>query len=203
MLKASLDQEETDRLLRPFSRLGLGPMGWSLMALASALGGFLLLALGSLLGGLLLFMASGFIDMVDGAVARATGSSGPAGAFLDGVLDRYVELLLCLGLAAYLGQASCLNVPMPLWILLLLFGSLMPSFIRAYADHRGLVRDPGLLKGMGGFMERGERLLLLYMGMILGLYDRGWLAPVIVLAAVLSNATALQRMLFAIRHGKS
>jgi ABC-type multidrug transport system fused ATPase/permease subunit len=52
---------------------------------------------------------------------------------------------------------------------------------------------------MGGLLERLERLMLLYFGMFLGLFDIQWLMAVIALTALLANATALQRIRFALR----
>jgi len=75
----------------------------------------------------------------------------------------------------------------------------MTSFVRAYADHRGIVKDPGDLKRMGGFLERLERLMLLYFGMFLGLFNDQWLMAIIILTAILANATALQRIRFALQ----
>ena len=106
--------------------------------------------------------------MVDGSVARATGQVSLRGAYVDGVVDRYVELFTCLGLLLYVGRTEFLYLPSEAWFVLLIFGSIMTSFVRAYADHRGLVKDPGVLKRMGGLLERLERLMLLYVGMFLG-----------------------------------
>jgi len=206
MLKSSLvDGKEVDRKLAIFARLGLNPNALSMMALALALCGFLALWRSLLILGLILFLLSGFMDMVDGAVARATGQSTQLGAFLDGVLDRYVEFLLILGLMAYLGQGAELFLPMGFWIVLLIFGSLMTTFVRAYADHRGLVKDPDILAHkMGGFLERAERLMLLYVGMFGALlFTDLWLMAAIVIAAVLSNLTAIQRVYLAMKYGQN
>ena len=86
--------------------------------------------------------------------------------------------------------------------MLLIFGSLMTTFVRAYADHRGLVKGEAELKRMGGLLERFERLMLLYAGMFLGLFDPEWLMAVVALAVVLANLTALQRIAFAIRQAR-
>ena len=202
MLKALLENEQTDRLTRGLAVFGLSPNAWTIISLLPALAGLAALAMHHLATGLLLFGLSGAIDMVDGAVARSTGKATARGAFLDGVVDRYVELLLCLGLLLYLGRFEFFGLPSEAWFVLLIFGSIMTSFVRAYADHRGVVKDPGELKRMGGLLERMERLMLLYTGMLLGLFDPQWLMVAIAATAVLANATALQRIVFAFRHGK-
>jgi archaetidylinositol phosphate synthase len=200
MLKSNLPTELSDKMLRHFSGFGLSPNVWTLLSILPAFGGFFSLYCHNMAIGLLLFAISGFIDMVDGAVARATNSSTVFGAFIDGVLDRYVELLLFLGLSFYIGSDAKLIFSIQVWMVLLVFGSVMTSFVRAYADHRGLINDHNLQKKMGGLLERAERLLLLYFGMLLGTFNERWLIYIIVLVAILSNVTALQRVLFAIRH---
>jgi len=55
---------------------------------------------------------------------------------------------------------------------------------------------------MGGLLERFERLMLLYAGMLLGLFNTEWMMAVIAITALLANLTALQRIVFAIRHAE-
>ena len=200
MLKARFKPEETDRLARGLAALGLSPNAWTLLSLLPALAGMAALIYGRLGWGLLLFSLSAFIDIVDGTVARVTGQASIKGAFIDGVVDRYVELLLYLGLLLYMGRGDFFGLPREIWFMLLFFGSLMTTFVRAYADHRGLVKGEAELKRMGGLLERFERLMLLYAGMLLGLFNTEWLMAVIAITALLANLTALQRIAFAIRH---
>jgi phosphatidylglycerophosphate synthase len=202
MLKANLKSEKTDRLAVGLARLGLSPNTWTLLSLVPALLGLAALIMHQLAYGLLLFALSAFIDIVDGTVARATNQATDRGAFIDGVVDRYVELLLYLGLLLYVGRGEFLNLPNEAWFMVLMFGALMTSFVRAYADHRGIVTDPDELKRMGGLLERLERLMLLYAGMFLGLFNTEWLMAVIAITAVLANATVLQRIVFAMRKGR-
>lgn len=205
MLKSRLvDGRKVDRLLAGLARLGISPNGWTALALAVAVGGFFALWGGSLLNGLILFLISGALDIVDGAVARAAGRASATGAFLDGIIDRYVEALLILGLLFYLGPGPEFIIPVGAWISILIFGAVMTSFVRAYADHRGLVRDQKILATeMGGLLERAERLILIYAGMMGALlFGDGWLLGAIVIAAVLSNLTAVQRIFIAIRIGR-
>ncbi|HPE63696.1 MAG TPA: CDP-alcohol phosphatidyltransferase family protein [Methanothrix sp.] len=205
MLKSRLvDGKRVDRSLAALARLGLSPNAWTALALAVALVGFLALMDRRLLSGFILFLISGALDMVDGAVARATGQTSTAGAFLDGVLDRYVEALLILGIFFYLGPNAEFLIPIGAWIAILIFGAVMTSFVRAYADHRGLVKDQLVLaKEMGGLLERAERLILIYAGMVGALlFGDGWLFGTIVIAAVLSNLTAIQRIFLAMKYGK-
>lgn len=199
MIKASLDTEEASvKLGILFSKVGISPNTWTLLALVPAALGFLALAAGNLLAGLLLFIVSGLIDAIDGAVARVTESVSSLGAFLDGVIDRYVEMALYLGLSLYLWRGFFI-LPSQVWIMLLIFGALMPTFVRAYADHKGVVTDPEKQRKMGGLIERFERLMLLYGGMFLGLSDVRLLLLTVAVVAVLANLTAFQRIYSVIR----
>lgn len=199
MLKATLRSERTDRLAGGLAALGISPNAWSLISLLPAIAGLFALVMHHLAIGLAMFALSAFIDIVDGTVARVTNQVTDKGAFIDGVVDRYVELMLYLGLLIYVGRGESLGLPNEAWIVLLIFGGLMTSFVRAYADHRRIVKDPGDLKRMGGFLERLERLMLLYFGMFLGLFNDQWLMAIIILTAILANATALQRIRFALQ----
>ena len=74
-----------------------------------------------------LFILAGLCDVIDGAVARVRRQSSALGAFSDGLIDRFVDLLLVLRL-----PVTCIAK------MLLLFFGFMPSYITAYAHHRGL-----------------------------------------------------------------
>ena len=153
-----------------------------------------------LLVSLILFIISGAFDAVDGSVARVTGSVTELGAFLDGVIDRYVEILLYIGLFFYLSNRGIFFLfDSGIWIILLVYGAIMPSFIRAYADHRGVITEVKQQRQMGGLLERAERLTLLYAGMLAGLFEGMWLMYVVVLAALLANLTAFQRIIYVLR----
>ncbi len=186
-----------------FSRFGISPNTWTVMGLIPAILGFIILAIyQDLLASLLFFILSGVIDAIDGAVARVTRSISAQGAFLDGIIDRYVEILLYMGLLFFLFSREEFLLPNSFWISLLIFGALMPTYIRSYAHHRGVVIDSEDLRRMGGLLERAERLTLIYIGMFLGLFEEIWLVYVIAIASILANITALQRLWFVINYGK-
>jgi phosphatidylglycerophosphate synthase len=194
MLKSKLDTEKlTVQLGLLFSKLGISPNTWTFLALFLAVCGFLSLAIcQDLVKALGFFVLAGFLDMVDGAVARVTGRASALGAFLDGVVDRYVELLLYLGLLLYGINAA--------WISLLIFGAFMPSYVRAYADHKRIITDKNEQKKMGGLLERAERLILVYIGMFLGIFNFIFLEYMIILTTLLANFTAFQRIWFIWKH---
>jgi archaetidylinositol phosphate synthase len=210
MLRSRFDTEKLSiRLGLLFARFGISPNVWTLLSLLPAVCGFLVLAFygkypENLFAGLFLFVVSGFLDAVDGAVARVTSRVSALGAFLDGVIDRYVEILLYMGLYFFLADTTLsLWLPNTFWISFLIFGALMPTFIRAYADHRKVVTDASALRAMGGLLERAERLTLVYLGMFLGAFDIILLIYILAATSILTNYTALQRLWFVVKYAKS
>ncbi len=93
---------------------------------------------------------AGALDILDGAVARASGQVSPFGAFLDSVLDRYSDLLVLAGLVFLFARLGRLEVVVA--VLLALIGTVMVSYTRARAESVGVECRVGL-------MERGERML--------------------------------------------
>lgn len=170
---------------RLLARLGLTPNALTLIGLLlnALVAG--VLALGHpVLGGVLVLVANAF-DMLDGALARVSGKSSRFGAFFDSTLDRYAEALIYLGVMAWLfhlGDAGLL-----LAAYLGIVGSFMVSYSRARAEGLGV-------QGEVGWLPRPERILLLALALILHQY---LLAPVLWLLAVMTNFTALQRILYA------
>jgi archaetidylinositol phosphate synthase len=177
-----------------FARLGITPNAWTALSLLPAIVGFLCLYSQMLGWGLLFFAISAFTDIIDGNVARVMKSVSSLGAFLDGVVDRYVEFALYLGLYFYMENMPGILFPAGFWIMMLMFGAIMPSFITAYADHRKVITDDKRLRSIGGLLERFERLMLLYIGMFAGIYNPQILSYTVVLTALLANITALQRI---------
>ncbi len=130
-------------------------------------------------GGLLAL--AGACDILDGALARASGQVSPFGAFLDSVLDRYSDLLVLAGVIVLFGRFG--RTADVLATLAALIGTVMVSYTRARAESVGIDCRVGL-------MERGERLLLLVAGALADL-----LVPVVWIVAVGANVTAAHRML--------
>lgn len=94
---------------------------------------------------LILLLASGFLDVLDGEVARLKNASKPSGALLDSTIDRLLDGLYVLGLV-FLGLDYVTG------FLLLIF-SYGVSYVRARAEALNVS-----LEGIG-FVERGERIL--------------------------------------------
>jgi len=176
-----------------FSKLGLSPNKWTLLTLIPALlSAYFLITEQFLLSALFLIVAT-FIDVIDGAVARVTGRVTKLGAYLDTIMDRYVEGIIILGLLFL--QLPDMLLPANFWIGFLVFGSLMTTYVKAAAKEKELTEKE--LKG--GIVERAERMIILFIGIVLAYFDKTFLVYAIVLIAVLSNISALQRIYYAIK----
>jgi len=149
-----------------------------------------------LAGGIVLF--AGAFDMLDGAVARESDKANGSGALLDSVLDRYSESVIFLGLLTHFFKTGhFLAVTLTFMSII---GSLLVSYIRARAE--------GLnIECRVGVMQRSERIVLLAAGLMLSgwqVFGAAWpvlgSTPVLVLVlgvlAVLSNLTAVHRLIF-------
>ena len=177
-----------------FARLRLSPNQWTLLSLIPILIALYFLIREQFLWAALFFIISSFLDLVDGSVARVTGQVTKLGAYLDTIVDRYVEGIIIFGLLF----ASLPNwiFPVQAWIFLYFFGSLMTTYAKAAAREKDLVEKE--LKG--GLLERAERLIILFIGILLASYGRIYLTWVLVILAVLTNISALQRIYMAARN---
>jgi phosphatidylglycerophosphate synthase len=70
----------------------------SVLSLLAAAGAGVAFWLGLPVTGALLILANGFFDMLDGCVARARGTAGPFGSFVDKMIDKYADLIFLLGM---------------------------------------------------------------------------------------------------------
>ena len=132
-------------------------------------------------GGICLFV-SGFCDLLDGAVARDAKMVTSFGGFLDSVLDRYSDLLVMLGISIYFLR---LDHPDPLFSMLSFFAAIGAAII-PYAKARAEAASIGCSNGL---LERPERIILLMIGLGFDV-----LRPVVIILAVLTHVTVLQRV---------
>ncbi len=129
-----------------------------------------------------LFLISGICDALDGALARLRGQTTAFGGFLDSLLDRYADAAVLVGIAVG-GLCSIL------WCSISLVGSLLVSYTRARAEAAGIMMESV------GITERAERMIILVFASFIAFYWLGALSWSIVVLAVLTNLTVLQRAL--------
>ncbi|MHA1698144.1 MAG: CDP-alcohol phosphatidyltransferase family protein [Promethearchaeota archaeon] len=161
---------------------------------------------------LILLGISGFLDMLDGAVAKFTGQKTKFGGVLDSTLDRYSDavFILCLIIGNYLNPPSYLVSPFittntKLWGILLGFLALTGAYLTSYVRSRAEIE--GVKMAGVGLMERAERIAAISIGLILeitlylgGIIDSGALFWVFIIITPLMHFTAIQRLVYSYNH---
>jgi CDP-diacylglycerol--glycerol-3-phosphate 3-phosphatidyltransferase len=183
-----------DKRLRPSVEQKLRPVGanlgksgitadhLTLLGVLMAVGAAFAIANGALRLGFVLVALTAVPDVLDGAVAKASGTASPRGAFFDSVADRITDALLLGGVAWYLEDQHGGHIAiLPLAVLAL---SMLISYERAKAESLGF-------DARGGLMERAERIIALGVGLLF----ESVLIPVLWLMLVLTTFTAVQRFL--------
>jgi len=188
-----------DPVVRALVRLGIHPNVISTVGFLATLAAGLFYHQDHVRTAGLLVLIGGIIDIFDGRVARESGLESKFGAFYDSTLDRLSEVVVFVGLASLYNtiRPDVEDVAMIYVILMALGGSLLVSYTRARADGLGLDCKVGL-------MQRAERVVLLGLGsLIFGLaWDGLVLDLIIIVVAVLTNLTAIQRIIWVYQHGK-
>lgn len=155
----------------------------------------------------LVLIAGSLLDMLDGAVARATGKGSRAGAFLDSTLDRFSDAAVFAGLIWFYARGqgvwavtvgpSVAREPAEVHYLgaglalLCLVLSLMVSYVRARAEGLGFTCDVGIA-------ERPERIVIVCAGLILN-----QMIPALVVLAAASALTVAQRFVHVWRQART
>lgn len=133
-----------------------------------------------LLFAVILLFASGFCDALDGIVARLYQQATNFGGFLDSLLDRYADAAVYVGIIV----GGLCNI---MWGLVALTSSLLVSYSRARAEAAGIKMESI------GLAERAERIITLALASVIAIF---WLPALnigIILLAILSTLTVLQR----------
>lgn len=133
---------------------------------------------GLLLPAFLLILA-GFCDVLDGVLARVSGTCGKFGSFLDSVVDRASDGAILLGIL--LGGLCNSAIIVSALILMSLV-----SYVKAKGEALGVTVE-------GGVMERAERLLVIIGATFIEIFYKGALEIGILIIAVFSFLTVLQR----------
>ena len=179
--KASLTRL-ADPLARALLRAHVRPNHLTMVGLVVSILAAWALAQGQLRIGAALLALAGLFDFFDGSLARLANSVSAFGAFLDSVADRYSDLVVLLGVVLYYHRA--IDTTGVFLTMVALVGTIMTSYTKARAQSIGVACDIGLI-------ERPERLIVLIAGATFNA-----LTPAMIALAVLTNLTALQRILY-------
>lgn len=188
MIKEFFNLKEYEEVVgRRFSFLS--PMMWTYIAFFFPVLGFLFVVLGWVWMGIGCFLLGGLLDEIDGKVARWSGRITYLGGFVDGVVDRFADFFLIL---------SFFFLDFPGWIVetclilfILLFVTLMPPFIVAYANHRRAVPDP-TEKVIWRLSFRVEYYLLFILVLIFSRINIRVAFYLLLFALILNAATVVQ-----------
>ena len=171
-----------DPVARALLRAHVRPNHLTMLGLGVSIVAACALAQGRLRVGAVLLALAGLFDFFDGSLARLANSVSAFGAFLDSVVDRYSALVVLLGVVLYYHRAA--DTTGVFLTMVALVGTIMTSYTKARAQSIGVACEIGLI-------ERPERLIVLIAGATFNL-----LTPAMIVLAVLTNLTALQRILY-------
>jgi CDP-diacylglycerol--glycerol-3-phosphate 3-phosphatidyltransferase len=112
---------------------------------------------GQHLWAIVLLTSTGFFDLFDGAIAKASQRSSQRGSFFDSVSDRVADALIMGSVGYYLTSRHHGE------LVLLPFAILTTTFLISY--QRSKAESLGIA-AKGGLMERAERMILLGVGLL-------------------------------------
>lgn len=176
--------------LRPYVKIVLDPIAErmkinpniiTMAGLLVSLVAAYMFARGDLLLGGVFIALSGFVDMLDGAIARKNQTNTPFGGVLDSTMDRFADAFILMGII-YGGFVD--------WFIgiLTLLASFTVSYVRARAESEGIKCDVGIA-------ERPERLIILMAGAFLGyFFNPSLMYWAVVIVMVLGYLTVIQRL---------
>lgn len=139
------------RILEPLAkRLNINPNIVTVISPFLALASAYFFAQHQLIFGALFILLSGFLDVVDGAVARYHNRASKFGAFLDSTMDRFADAIIFIGII-YGGYCS--------WLVgvLAIHSAITVSYVRARAESQGVDCNIGIA-------ERAVRMIILMAG---------------------------------------
>ena len=179
----------TQPVVRFIARTSITPNTVTWFGFLTVVGAAVLVVRGHLFAAGLLVLFAGFLDILDGALARYTNRATRFGAVLDSTLDRVSEGVLLLGiLFLYAGEQPPIVV---LLVGLALLASPLISHIRARAEAAGIECQVGLF-------TRAERVIVLALGLLLN-----QVAIALALVVVFSFITVGQRLIYVWRQTKT
>lgn len=173
----------TDPIVSPLAAAGVTPNMISVAGFAGNVAAGALAAGGHFLWAGAVMLIFSALDLLDGALARKTGTVTKFGAVFDSVLDRMSEAAVLGGLLFHYTAAGGHTQEIVLCYAAVV-GSIMVSYVRARAEGIGLTLREGLF-------TRAERVILLGGALVIG---HGVVVWALWLLAVMSHLTAVQRV---------
>ncbi len=188
-IKREFYERSTPVLGRVCLKIGLTPNSLTALAVLSAIASGIFFWRGEIILGVIFMFVNAFVDMLDGATARAGNIGTTFGGILDHVFDRYSEFFILAGIAMS-------KLVHPGWALFALFGMIIASYTRAAAESMGKIENCAV-----GFMGRLEKFILIIIGALLEhFFPKGrWLEIALIIVGVTSYITSIQRLIYTSR----
>lgn len=150
-------------------------------------------------GAIFLFFIAACCDIIDGAVARHLNTASALGAYIDGVMDRFVDFAILFSFFFFNIQPPFMSLA--LWISIASFVVILPSFNVAYANHRKAVKDDNETL-IWRIMNRGEIFILMLLILITAIFNSIIAGYLLVLLVLLCTVTIFQTITATIYHAK-
>jgi CDP-diacylglycerol--glycerol-3-phosphate 3-phosphatidyltransferase len=176
-----------DPMGRALVRGGISADAITLLGTAGVVAGSLAFAAhGKLIAATVVITLCALLDVLDGAMARARGTSSRFGALLDSVMDRVADGAVFGCLAWWLATTG--QRLLAALTLVCLVGGQVVSYVKARAEGLGFTCNVGIA-------ERMERLILLGIGALLTGFGVAWGLPAAIwLLTALTLVTVVQRI---------
>ena len=163
-------------------KTGLTPDHLTIVGLLVGIAAGVVIGAGRLWLGAALVVLAALPDLLDGALAKASGSSSQRGAFFDSTVDRVTDMFLLGGIAWYFAVDPDAAPELPLLPFAIAGVSSLVSYQRAKAESLNI-------EAKGGLMERAERIIAILIGLVINVL----LIPILWIMLALTTITAIQR----------
>lgn len=193
-LPHSIPRRFTDPIIYPLARLGVTPNLLTLVGVLGNVGAAVLVGRGQFLVGGILVLAFSALDLLDGALARASGRATRFGSVFDATMDRVSEAAILIGVLFFFANRG--DATEATLAGLALAGSNLVSYVRARAEAIGVPLTEGLF-------TRAERVLAMGGGLVIASVVEQVLTVALWLLAVMANLTAAQRLYLVWRKTRS
>ena len=167
------------------SKLGISPNTWTIIGLFMGFVMAVMIYFQSFFWAMIFGLAMACCDIMDGEIAKLKNNTSPFGRLLDVTVDKYVEGFI--GLAAGLSMPEVL-LPSLLWAALSIWGSILISVV---SNVGGLLTETKPFKLVG----RGDRGLIIWLSLILGIFNPVLFTYGIIVITVLSHITVVSLLL--------
>jgi archaetidylinositol phosphate synthase len=169
----------------------LSPNTWTTLSLLLAIFATIVVFSQQRVWGGILFVVASLCDFIDGKVARINHKATHLGAFWDGIVDRFVDALL---IFCFFDLTFPTPFPIEKLLFWLLFVTLMPPFIVAYANHRLAIPDP-TEKVIWRIAFRIEYFILFILVLLLNDFSPLWSYYALLASFVLMLVTLIQSII--------